>query len=506
MNKLRLSKALMTGTILLIVAFQCYWINRLYNDEWLGLKKQSDVIFRDVVYKLQLQRFRNDTGFFDKSIPDNLFVLDVIDSVKEKMIDSAMKHTDERGRQVNISVISGIHHDSMNETYMTTERTIDSIPMPSALNGGPPRLIKYFSSNKVIRDTLPLAKIDSAYKAELLKNGITLIYTLKNIKGKANELDKTVRPDELKTNFTFVGLSQSNAYQASFVSPVTYIINKIKFPILFSFLLIAFTTISFVFLYRNLLAQRRIAAMKNEFISNISHELKTPIATVTAAVEALRNFNAIQNPERTKEYLEISASELQRLSLLVDKVLRLSMFENREIELKKEHFDLKGLVENVISTMALQFENKNAKLTLKTTGDNFIIDADKLHITSVIYNLLDNALKYSKEDPVIEVELLCHEQYIDLRVKDNGIGIANEYQQKIFEKFFRVPDGDHHNAKGYGLGLSYVSHILQRHQGFVEVKSEQGKGSVFTAKIPYKEAPVIYFDDKRRSIRKEFKL
>ena len=242
--------------------------------------------------------------------------------------------------------------------------------------------------------------------------------------------------------------------------------------------------------------------MKNEFISNITHELKTPIATVNVAIEALRNFNAIQSPEKTKEYLDISASELQRLSLLVDKVLRLSMFENKEIELKKEKFDLFQLTEEIIATMKLQFDKVNATISLAKEGERFVIDADKLHITSMIYNLLDNALKYSKERPEIAVKIISHAGYVELCVSDKGIGIAPEYKQKVFEKFFRVPGNAHHNTKGYGLGLSYVSHIAKRHLGFVEVESEVGKGSTFSVKLPYEEANVINYD-RGRIIRKE---
>jgi two-component system phosphate regulon sensor histidine kinase PhoR len=494
------SRVLMISTIILISAFQFYWINRLYNDEWQNLKKESDVIFRDVVYRLQLQRFRNDTLLLRKGIPDNLFVFDVMDSLKEKFVDSSMQgHLNGKQREVMISITGG-PHESINDTEII-KQTADSFSMPVPAPHGPPRLIRYFSSNKTLNDSLSLHQIDSAYKAELVKNGITLPFTVKSFSGKENELRNTIKPDELKTNFTFVGLSQVHAYQAEFANPFAYLVNSIKFQVLFSLLLIAITLLSFIFLYRNLVNQRRLAVMKNEFISNITHELKTPIATVNVAIEALRNFNAIQSPEKTKEYLDISASELQRLSLLVDKVLRLSMFENKEIELKKEKFDLFQLTEEIIATMKLQFDRVNATISLAKEGDRFVIDADKLHITSMIYNLLDNALKYSVEKPEITVKIISHAGYVELRVSDKGIGIAPEYKQKVFEKFFRVPSNAHHNTKGYGLGLSYVSHIAKRHLGFVEVESEVGKGSTFSVKLPYEEANVINYD-RGRIIRK----
>jgi two-component system phosphate regulon sensor histidine kinase PhoR len=148
-------------------------------------------------------------------------------------------------------------------------------------------------------------------------------------------------------------------------------------------------------------------------------------------------------------------------------------------------------------SMKLQFEKQAAVTALKTTGTNFIIMADKLHMTSVLYNLLDNALKYSREKPDILVHIVDHKQYLEIRVTDNGIGIAKEYEKRIFEKFFRVPSGNRHNTKGYGLGLSYVSHIVQRHLGYITVESELHKGSTFSVKIPFAEAPVIVYDNNR---------
>jgi len=489
----------MISTIILIAAFQCYWINRLYNDEWQNLKKETDITFRDVVYRLQLQRFKKDTTFFKKGVPDNLFVLDVMDSVKGKFFDSVIEQHTGKQRQVTISVIDK-HHDSINDAEYIRQ-DVDSFNMPLAAPGDAPRIVKYFSNNGSLNDSLLVRQIDSAFKTELLKNAITVPFTVKSFSGKEEEMHTGIRPHELKTNFTFVGLSQARAYQAEFASPVSYILNKIKLPIFFSILLIAITCLSFIFLYRNMLTQRRLAVIKNEFISNITHELKTPIATVTVAVEALRNFNAIRDPEKTKEYLDISATEMQRLSLLVDKVLRLSMFESSDIELKKENFDLSQLTEEIIATMRLQFDKAGANVTLTKEGSRFDFEADRLHITSVIYNLLDNALKYSKEKPKIGVTLTSLEEYAELCVKDNGIGIAPEYKQKIFEKFFRVPNDGHHDTKGYGLGLSYVNQVVRQHMGFIEVDSELGKGSSFCVKLPYKEANVIHYDN-GRTIRK----
>jgi two-component system phosphate regulon sensor histidine kinase PhoR len=280
-----------------------------------------------------------------------------------------------------------------------------------------------------------------------------------------------------------VGFAHPVTFHLRLDSLAAYLLKKITLPILFSLFLVGVTLLSFVLLYRTLLRQQKLAAIKNEFISNITHELKTPIATVGVAIEALKNFNAMQDPQRTREYLDISSNELQRLSLLVDKVLKLSMMERKEIDLKFEPVDLRSVVDEVVTSMRLQLEKYDAHVMVTGEGD-LNLEADRLHLLSVVFNLVDNSLKYSKGDPLIQIGLKEKQGYVELRVTDNGIGILPEYKDKVFEKFFRVPVGDTHDAKGYGLGLSYVAHIVEKHSGTVSVESEKEKGTTFIITIP----------------------
>jgi two-component system phosphate regulon sensor histidine kinase PhoR len=248
--------------------------------------------------------------------------------------------------------------------------------------------------------------------------------------------------------------------------------------------MLGITIAAFLFLYRSLKTQQRLATLKNDFISNITHELKTPIATVGVAIEALRNFNAIKDPERTKEYLDISANELQRLGLLVDKVLRLSMFEEDKMELRKEPVDLKLLAQEVLKSMKLQFEKAGAQVELEAPHDLYTVQADKMHMQSVLYNLIDNAIKYSNENPVIKLTLTENQPSVKLTISDNGIGIPEEFRHKVFDKFFRVPHGNTHDIKGYGLGLSYVAEVVKKHSGTIEVHKAAPYGSTFIVTLP----------------------
>ena len=172
--------------------------------------------------------------------------------------------------------------------------------------------------------------------------------------------------------------------------------------------------------------------------------------------------------------------------MLIDKVLRMAVFEKKGVEMKLETFDLKELVEDILASMRLQFQKQRAKVSFATAGENFVLEADRIHLTSVIYNLVDNALKYSQENPVIELNLKNSATHLTIAIKDNGIGISPEFREKIFEKFFRIPTGNMHNTKGYGLGLSYVASVIQNHYGEIKVESKLGEGSCFLLSLPKK--------------------
>ncbi len=243
-------------------------------------------------------------------------------------------------------------------------------------------------------------------------------------------------------------------------------------------------SLAFFTVFKNLQAQRRLTDLKNDFIQNVTHELKTPIATVGVAIEALRNFDAMRDPARTQEYLDISKSELNRLSLLVDKVLRMSLFEQNEPTLHLESLDFQAVVNEVMASMKLQFENQGAQVSFEATGENFRVNGDRLHLASVVYNLLDNALKYSSNQPEIAVRLFSEGHEIKLEVSDKGIGIAPEHRERIFEKFYRVPTGNVHNAKGHGLGLSYVASVVQQHGGEIKLESGDDFKTTFSIRLP----------------------
>ncbi len=345
--------------------------------------------------------------------------------------------------------------------------------------------VQILKSNELLKDTITIKELSDTLRIMMQKEKMVVPFMIARRPGEREHDDISTRRSQLQgDNEILVGYLYPFVYKIELQNTFGYILKKLYPQIIVSFLLVGLTILSFLLLLRNLVQQRKLTQLKNDFISNITHELKTPIATVSVAIEALKNFNALNDPKRTSEYLDISENELQRLSLLVDKVLRLSMFEKQQIELRHENFNLQKLVEEVVSSMRLQFEKYKAKINVRLEGENFTLKGDQLHITSVLFNLLDNALKYSKANPAIEVSLTEREQEFEMSVTDNGIGISPEYRKKIFDKFFRVPTGDTHNVKGYGLGLSYVAYVVQRHNGQMDVESQPGIGSRFTIKLP----------------------
>ncbi|HEX6171610.1 MAG TPA: HAMP domain-containing sensor histidine kinase [Chitinophagaceae bacterium] len=497
-------------TIVAITGFQVFWLKENYVKEKRNLEFRSSVVFKETVRKLQAKKLNLDKVFNDSTGRVKIEVMDgdgparfpghpdelanVLNDVTIHVSDSLEKA--EPGLDNRPSLVikkEGIQRDSLirfspgrgNMVISMNERfSKDSIDKGFMLErkGPPGEIFRFLYSVDSLQDSLRVKEIDSACRIAFKKEGMNIPISISRNASKVQR-ERVLSEDLRLPNKVTIGFAHPVTYELNFGNTFGYLLKKMASPILFSLFLVGVTVISFLLLYRNLQRQRKLTEIKNEFISNITHELKTPIATVGVAIEALRNFNAINDPQRTKEYLDISQNELQRLSLLVDKVLKLSMFEKKEIELKYELLDLKGVVDEVVSSMKLQIEKHQATVSVNADGDTNL-QGDRLHLLSVVFNLLDNALKYGNGNTAIKFEVKERGSEVELSVADNGIGISPEYKDKVFEKFFRVPLGNTHNTRGYGLGLSYVSHVVQRHKGKIDVESQPGLGSKFIITLP----------------------
>jgi len=243
--------------------------------------------------------------------------------------------------------------------------------------------------------------------------------------------------------------------------------------------------LAFAYSIRTIFRQKKISEIKNDFINNMTHELKTPISTISLACEALSDPVMSKSPQRHHQYLGMIRDENKRLGVLVENVLRSAVLDRSEMKLAYDDVDLHEVIDLAIKNIKLQITRKGGEIELVKKTGSAVIKGDRIHLSNVVYNLLDNAIKYSNEKPKITVVTDSDEYSVTLKVKDNGVGIRRDQQERIFDKLYRVPTGDVHNIKGFGLGLSYVKAIVEKHQGIVSVKSEFGKGSTFIIQLPY---------------------
>lgn len=256
---------------------------------------------------------------------------------------------------------------------------------------------------------------------------------------------------------------------------------------LISTFLIIFCISSLAYMIALFFRQKKISEIRNDFTNNMTHELKTPISSVSVALGLLQDDSLRLESNQKKEYFQIAESELQRLTLLVDKVLKMAAFEKGEIKITPQIFAIKPWIESIVAPMKPVLESVNAKLSMTVYPETLKIKADKANMSSVLQNLVDNAIKYAdrKKDYVsIQIDAWQGETDYFIAVQDNGIGIPFYHQERIFDKFFRVPTGDEHETKGYGLGLSYVKEIIQLHGGNIELESTFHVGTRFKISIP----------------------
>ena len=254
---------------------------------------------------------------------------------------------------------------------------------------------------------------------------------------------------------------------------------------IFSSLVLVLVIVFFSYTLFVILKQKRLSEVQKDFINNMTHEFKTPIATIAVSTEVLKNPAIIHHPERLLNYATIIESENHRLKQHVERVLQMAKLDKDHIELKKENVNLHDVIEEVVRGMRVPLQEKGGEVILNLQAEQPVIHVDKLHITNVIYNLLDNAIKYCNSNPMITIITKQNIKTLALEMKDNGIGIQDADQRKIFQKFYRVPTGNVHNVKGFGLGLNYVKQIVESHRGKVGLTSQPGNGSLFSIYLPY---------------------
>jgi two-component system phosphate regulon sensor histidine kinase PhoR len=233
-----------------------------------------------------------------------------------------------------------------------------------------------------------------------------------------------------------------------------------------------------------LIRQRQISEIKTDFINNMTHEFKTPIATINLALDAIKNPKVIDDKDKVLRYLQMIKDENKRMHAQVENVLRISKLEKKELDITKESNNIHDIIDDAIEHVNLIVEDRNGKIATHFNANRSSVLLNDVHFTNVIVNILDNAIKYSPDEPKIDIETENVKDFIIIKIKDQGSGMSKAAQKRIFEKFYREHTGDLHNVKGHGLGLAYVKRIIEDHNSEIFVESEKGKGSTFIIKVP----------------------
>jgi len=509
--------ALMAGSILLLVCFTGYWLNSQYNEEKLALKKefQADLAAtqREIVDSILFERYvgpmfkGGDTSNIQKilksgrPLPAGKFrTVTYISDEDSTKIDSISNAMTDKLTMPDKKIRKTIGDSNVEEHYSFsyTFSDVDSITMTTGINQ-----VKEIQLNTSLPDSniinavtgLLRTVMKDAVKDSLSK--VSFIMQPEDLAVVKTAFVKTITTHNQSLKLQWLNDSAAtsknnkhaiilpyNIYETKGKIAVTgygpYLLQKIVPQFLFALFLIFFVTMAFVVTYRNLQRQIKLSEMKNSLISNMSHELKTPVATVRVALEAIGDYGVINNPAQALEYVEMAKLETQRLEMLINKALNTSLLEQGKISLQYERTDIAELTNGIIQSLKLRLQQNNTQINLSTEGNNFTIDIDRLHIQGVLLNIIDNSIKYGQPPVVIDIHIMAQDATVTVTISDNGPGIPEQYTEQIFEKFFRIPTGDKHNVQGYGLGLSYVKQVMQLHGGMVQQRNKANGGSKFT--------------------------
>ena len=353
--------------------------------------------------------------------------------------------------------------------------------------------ILYTASDKPLEERINYQQLDQDIKSELANSGIELPYHFRITTNDGKEIYRcsdyeTAGEDNIfsATLFQKSPTSRMGTVKVHFPDLDSYIFSSLRYMIpalIFTGILL----VTFIFTIFSLVRQKKLSEMKNDFIHHLTHEFKTPISTISLAAQMLNDESVVKSPTMVQHTTKIINDETKRLRLQVEKVLQMSLFDRGgATNLKREEIDIDALIAGVVDTFTLKVEQYGGKLDAELESEDPIVMGDKMHLTNVIFNLMDNAVKYRREDVDLHltVKTWNEGESLKISIEDNGIGIKKEDVKRIFEKFYRVQNGNLHDVKGFGLGLAYVNLIIKAHKGDIRAESELGKGTKFIITLP----------------------
>jgi len=461
-----------------IIAFQIYWLRNTYKVNEARFEKDVNEALSIAIEHLVVDHFRD--NIIIRGSKDGHGIIDIANL---NMLTSTTTIVD---TNLSIAVI-GSQGFSLGE--IDTQKSIRVVKKGLMVTDS-----TQIAMEKIINKTLTslsdhsidLTLLDSLYQAELQQRNVALPYFIDYYRADSlyasTAYKNTFEPAYATNEITgFLGIRSS--VRAKFPSRTLFLFKQMSFNLLASLLLLIITTASFIYMIRIIFEQKKLSDIKNDFIGNMTHELKTPISILSAANEAMTNFNILEDEKKTKQYLGIFKNEIERLSGMVEKVLNIAIYEKATFRLKLEATNIEELLEGLANRYEIVL-HKDIKIDYENQLSNPVLSLDKIHFANILNNLLDNAIKYSKDHIQIAIKSFEDAKNVVIQISDNGIGIAKNHQARIFDKFYRVPTGNLHKVKGFGLGLSYVKKMVEKHGGQIEVNSELNRGSKFTIRLP----------------------
>jgi two-component system phosphate regulon sensor histidine kinase PhoR len=503
---------LMSAALIGIITLQAYWINWSISLEEKRFDK--DVFSALNIVSEKLQRFEE----VEKSLEALIYIPSLQNQFLSQHVHQPIDAAPEMppieffiNQDVNIdsllsinNIFAFIHNqDTCNCVKCVRERDLRS-----------QRLWNYWQQRKVtqivnpppIEQRIDLPLLDKSVKQELLSRGINTKFNYGIFSNQKNtfvirdghfvveeeeQLQASQAASDQLTASKYnvrlfpTDLRSPGILMLHFPSKASVVWRSGWRPLLASIIFTGIILFCFAYTIQVIFRQKKLSEMKTDFINNMTHEFKTPIATISLAADSISSPMVVENPSRLKRFAEIIRQENSRMHEQVERVLQMAQIERQNFNLKLGSVDVHDLIENAVENVNLQVEKKDGHIFTDFRAEHAVIQADATHFSNIIHNLLDNANKYSPEKPEIAVHTRNTPQGIEVVVEDKGIGMSKEARKHIFDRFYRVHTGNLHDVKGFGLGLSYVKAMMDAHKGSIDVKSEPGKGSSFILRFPF---------------------
>jgi two-component system, OmpR family, phosphate regulon sensor histidine kinase PhoR len=359
---------------------------------------------------------------------------------------------------------------------------------------GPQLISRHFTALEIEEKLKRAFRKNRTLKDSHFEFAITVNSTLANeglqTKNFINALDDSIRnhpiymPLETPSGSDAEGLTQEELLIVIVPGIRGLIIKSLGWMIAGAVVFTLVLILAFYLTVSNMLKQKKLSEIKGDFINNMTHEFKTPLATISLAVDALKNEKVQNDREKMNYFSGIIKEENKRMNKQVETILQAALLDKQEVQLNLKNLHTHSILKNIYDNFKLQLEEKNGRIEIDLRASKDLVHADEVHFTNLLSNLIDNAIKYSKDNPLIKISTQSNNRNISIRIEDNGIGMNKETLNRLFEKFYRAHTGNIHNVKGFGLGLSYVKTMVSAHHGKIKVDSTLGKGSVFVVEMP----------------------